>query len=100
MRNLIWSFLPAMLLSWPNSSCGADLAKINRTITKEPLYKGTPKYCLLVFGPVAKFRAWLVTDDEALYVDRNGNGDLTENGKRVPRTRNLNSPVRAGHFDF
>ncbi len=29
----------------------ADLTKIDRTIAKEPAYKGKPKYCLLVFGP-------------------------------------------------
>src|SRR5207302_6716243 len=61
----------------------ADLAAINRTIAKEPAYKGQPKYCLLVFGPEAKARVWLVQDGDTLYVDRNGNGDLTEKGKQV-----------------
>ena len=37
----------------------ADLTKIERTIAKEPKYQGKPKYCLLVFGPEAKFRVWL-----------------------------------------
>jgi hypothetical protein len=40
-------------------------------------------YCLLVFGPEAKTRVWLVVDGDTLYVDRNGNGDLTGAGKRV-----------------
>jgi hypothetical protein len=57
---------------------GADLTKIERTIAKEPAYKSKPKYCLLVFGPEAKTRVWLVRDGDVLYVDRNGNGDLTE----------------------
>jgi hypothetical protein len=60
-----------------------DLTKIDRTITKEPAYKAKPEYCLLVFGPEAKFRAWLVIDGDTLYVDRNGNGDLTEPGEKV-----------------
>ena len=60
-----------------------DLTKIDRTITKEPAYKAKPKYCLLVFGPEAKFRVWLVIDGDTLYVDRNGNGDLTEPGDKV-----------------
>src|SRR5262245_10706058 len=77
----------------------ADLTKIDRTIAKEPTYKGKPKYCLLVFGPEAKYRVWLVTDDEALYVDRNGKGDLTDKGNRIPRSKNLNSHVRAGGLD-
>jgi hypothetical protein len=43
----------------------------------------TPKYCLLVFGPEAKHRVWLVLDGDTLYVDKNGNGDLTEVGERI-----------------
>jgi hypothetical protein len=61
---------------------GADLTRIDRTIAKEPAYKSKPKYCLLVFGPEAKTRVWLVLDGDTLYVDRNGNGDLTEKGER------------------
>jgi hypothetical protein len=61
---------------------GADLTKIDRTIANEPDYKSHPKYCLLVFGPEAKTRVWLVRDGDILYVDRNGNGDLTEKGER------------------
>ena len=53
------------------------------TIAKEPAYKSKPKYCLLVFGPEAKTRIWLVLDGKTLYVDKNGNGDLTEAGKAL-----------------
>jgi len=61
-----------------------DLTKIDRTIKKEPAYQSkSPNYCLLVFGPEAKFRVWLVFDGDTLYVDRNGNGDLTEPNKRL-----------------
>lgn len=59
-----------------------DLSKIDRTIAKEPAYKSKPKYCLLVFGPEAKTRVWLVLDGDTLYADRNGNGDLTNEGER------------------
>lgn len=59
-----------------------DLTTIDRTTAKEPVYKNKPKYCLLVFGPEAKFRVWLVQDGDVLYVDRNGNGDLTEKGEQ------------------
>jgi hypothetical protein len=61
-----------------------DLTKVDRVIAKEPKYKNQPRYALLVFGPKADRRAWLVMDgDDVLYVDRNGNGDLTEKDKRV-----------------
>src|SRR5262249_3095814 len=61
----------------------ADLAQIERKIVKEAAYQSKPKYCLLVFGPEAKTKIWLVMDGDTLYVDRNGNGDLTEAGKKV-----------------
>lgn len=61
----------------------ADLTKIERSIRKEPAYQSkTPRYCLLVFGPEARTRVWLVLDGKTLYVDRNGNGDLTEEGEK------------------
>jgi hypothetical protein len=75
--------LLVVLVSAPASV--ADLTKIDRTIRKEPAYQsGSPKYCLLVFGAEAKSRVWLVLDGKDLYVDRNGNGDLTEPDERVP----------------
>lgn len=61
-----------------------QLAAIPRTILKQPQYQTeTPGYCLLVFGREAKTRVWLVADGDQVYIDRNGNGDLTEAGERV-----------------
>ena len=66
------------------SASAADLTRIDRSILKEPAYETTaPKYCLLVLGPKAKTRIWLVLDGKTLYVDRNGNGDLAEPGEQV-----------------
>ncbi len=76
----------------PEKARGAEneLGKIERTIAKEPKYTTkNPKYCLLVFGPEAKTRVWLVHDGDNLYVDRNGNGDLTEEDDRVVATNDL-----------
>lgn len=70
----------------PIAAWATDLAKIDRTIAQEPVYGHKPKYCLLVFGPEAKTRVWLVVDGDVLYVDRNGNGDLTERNERVSWT--------------
>lgn len=82
MKRLL--LLPILLLiALTTEAPAADLAKIERTLVKEPAYKSKPKYCLLVFGPEAKTRVWLVQDGDTLYVDRNGNGDLTEEGKKV-----------------
>jgi hypothetical protein len=62
-----------------------DLGKIDRTIRQEPHYAAKAKYCLLVFGPKAAMKVWLVQEGETIYVDRNGDGDLTEAGKAVRR---------------
>ncbi len=62
----------------------AESPTINRKIGKEPIYQTkTPQYGLLAFGPEGKDRVWMVRDGETLYVDRNGNGDLTEPGEKI-----------------
>lgn len=62
----------------------ADLSNVDRSIARLPPFSSTgQRYCLLVFGPEAGTRVWLVQDGDTLYVDRNGNGDLTESGERV-----------------
>jgi hypothetical protein len=65
----------------------ADLTKIDRTIVKEPVYRSkSPRYCLLVFGASAKTRVWLVLDDDVLYVDPTGRGNLAGDAKRISPT--------------
>jgi hypothetical protein len=59
-----------------------DLTQVERRIAREPVYRNKPLYCLVVFGKALQPRIWLVLDGDRLYVDRNGNGDLTEAGKR------------------
>jgi hypothetical protein len=75
-----WFLVATALLMAPGPLHAADLAAIERKIAKEPAYAGKPKYCLLVFGPEAKTRIWLALDGDKLYVDCNGNGDLTDDG--------------------
>jgi hypothetical protein len=71
-----------------------DLAKIDRTIAKEPAYKAKPKYCLLVFGPEGKTRIWLVLDGKTLYLDRTGKGDLTAASNRIEPWKRFSKSVR------
>ncbi len=76
--------LAALALGWAAPPArSAELRKIDRTVGKEPRYAAQPRYALLVFGPEAKTRVWLVLDSQVLYVDRNGNGDLTEANERI-----------------
>jgi hypothetical protein len=83
MRACPLHLIAAFLTASPLLANAADLTKIERVIAKEPKYQGEPEYCLLVFGPEAEFRVWLVLDGAVLYVDRNGDGDLTRPGNRV-----------------
>jgi hypothetical protein len=81
-----YNSLPAVLttvLFWAGGASAADLARLDRSIRKEPAYTARPKYCLLVLGEKAETRVWLVLDGQTLYVDKNGNGDLTEPGERL-----------------
>jgi hypothetical protein len=74
----------------------ADLRAVERRLVKEPAYQKPPLYCLLVFGPEAKTHVWLALDGDTVYVDWNGNGDLTEEGERVrlPRFGKSFDPTR------
>jgi hypothetical protein len=83
-----------LALAGPEAGFGGQLDKVDRTIQKEPIYRGKPKYCLLVLGPEARYRVWLVLDGDVLYVDRNGNSDLTEPGERFERTAQANNGIR------
>ena len=74
-----------------------DLTRINRAIRKEPAYKSKPRYALLVIGPRAEHRAWFVIDgDDVVYVDRNGNGDLTELSECVQLDREATDKIKLG----
>jgi hypothetical protein len=80
---------------------GADLKQIPRTIARQPVYQSkAPKFCLLVFGPEAKFRVWLVQDGGDYLIDNNGNGNLTEPGKRGRGNRTLTEPNGTTHKVF
>ncbi len=77
------TFALLILIVLSSPCLAVDLTKIERSIRKEPAYRDKPKYCLLVFGPEATTRVWLVLDGKRLFVDRNGNGDLTDDGEPV-----------------
>ena len=73
-----------------------DLTKIDRSVAKEPNYSKAPRYCLLVFGMKAETRVWLVLDGDTLYVDRDGDGDLTEANEA---TKNTGTAIPTFHID-
>ena len=69
-----------------------ELKEVDRKPPKEPAYTSRrPLYGLLLFGPEAKARVWMVLDRsgpdagpyDILYVDLDADGDLTEAGERL-----------------
>jgi hypothetical protein len=85
----------ALLIGTPNPAQGVNLTKVDRTVRKEPAYRGKPSYALLVFGPRAEHQVWLVLDGEGtLYVDRDGDGGLAGPGKAVA----AGAPKLADHY--
>jgi hypothetical protein len=98
MKVLVCS-LGAWLTVLSGISAAEGPGKIDRTIGKQPVYASkNPKYCLLVFGPKAETRVWLVLDlaydplkekpgkNDSLRADLNGDGNLTGAGERIPAT--------------
>jgi hypothetical protein len=55
----------------------------DRTIIKEPAYQTTPKYCLMTLGKRGDVKVWMVEDGKRLFVDKNANGDLTDDGPPI-----------------
>jgi hypothetical protein len=92
--------IPMLLALSCTAAAALDLANIERRIAREPAYRSKPRYCLLVLGPEAKTRVWLVQDGDALYVDRNGNGDLTEPDEKVSAEKRSNRSAEDRNFVF
>lgn len=72
-----------------------DFSKVDRKIAREPKYLANPLYGLILFDPEGKSRVWFAldrsspkeSDHDILYIDRNGNGDLTDPGERFAGVR-------------
>lgn len=67
---------------------GESTSGFPKRIAKEPAYGAAVQYfALFVLGPDEDLRVWMVADGDRLYVDSNGNGDLTERGERFDAFR-------------
>jgi hypothetical protein len=82
MRTALLVLFALSLTTAPVSA--VDYSQFDRKIAREPAYRSkNPRYGLLLFGPKAALRVWLVLDGEELYLDRNGDGDLTGKDKHM-----------------
>jgi len=71
----VCAVIALLTLQFPGNA--ADLSKIDRSIGKEPVYQSKPDYCLLVFGPEAKTRVWLVLDGSTIHASGK-NGEIAK----------------------
>jgi hypothetical protein len=69
----------------PAPKAASVLDSVKRTIGKEPKYSHKPQYALVVLGTNADAKLWMVEDGETLYLDKNLNGDLTDDGPPIAR---------------
>ncbi|HWY74450.1 MAG TPA: hypothetical protein VN281_02475, partial [Verrucomicrobiae bacterium] len=61
-----------------------DLTEIDRSMVEGPVgLTKTSRYCLLVFGPKAQTRYWLILDCDVLYLDRTGAGGRTASWEKI-----------------
>ncbi len=86
MRSALVLVVLGSLASGPSAQA-VDYSKVDRTLGKEPAYEKSPRYALLLFGPEAKLRLWAAVDGEALYLDRDADGDLTGKEERSARLK-------------
>ena len=94
LRNTV--FLAAVLAAPP--LLAVDYDQINRSIAKEPKYQSPkPEYVLLLFGSEAKRRVWVVVDGDVVYLDRNGDGDLTSADERFETSKDCHDVEIADH---
>lgn len=87
------ALVACLALGWPLAVPGEDsLKSIERKIAKQPELR-EPLYALVVLGPQQESRLWLIVDKsspdvanhDVLYIDLNGDGDLTAAKERITR---------------
>lgn len=75
-----------LIAGYGTAAVGFELSKVERHLGKAPnTESGDAQYCLLVFGSAGETRRWLAIDADMVYVDRNSNGDLTDDGEPLER---------------
>jgi hypothetical protein len=70
--------------------------KLPAPLLREPNYERQPGYALLLLGAGQPDRVWIVLDGRSLYIDRNANGDLTDDGPPVPATNERSFDLSEG----
>ena len=85
---------------------GVDFGLIERKLKSEPKYEMAPKYAMLMVGAEGKIRIWMAMDvqvgDDVVYIDRDGDGHMGEEGERFVARKDKFGNVRAaiGKIEF
>ncbi|MFO0865395.1 MAG: hypothetical protein U0744_12220 [Gemmataceae bacterium] len=91
------------LLCFALPAIAGDLTKVNRTVAKMPkLTSKEPKYFIVVVGQdPAKGKTMLgIIDDDKLYLDINGNRDLTDADETITSNGFWNAKFKLPGKDF
>src|SRR6185295_18384734 len=76
--------LGCVLSSTDRARASTNVAShFDRSISKEPRYEQTPKYSLITTRDGGDVKVWMVEDGKRLFVDKNANGDLTDDGPPI-----------------
>lgn len=73
---------------------------VDHTLLKEPLYQSTPKYSLITLGKSGEVKVWMVEDGKRLFVDRNANGDLTDDGPPIEPSKVRRLDAKRWDFEY
>ena len=76
------------------------LSHFDRTIIKEPTYQSTPKYSLITLGNSGDVKVWMVEDGKRLFVDKNANGDITDDGPPIEPTKVRDLGAKRWDFEY
>jgi hypothetical protein len=79
--------------AWSDEPRGVD-----HRPSREPEYSDAPRYARLLFGVEQPVAVWMVEDGRKLYLDRNANGDLTDDGP--PLEPSDERQLGGGEWDF
>jgi hypothetical protein len=66
-----------------DSSASSTNEITERKPHKEPRYDSVPKYAVMTLGTSSKTTVWMVEDGKRLFVDKNANSDLTDDGPPI-----------------
>jgi hypothetical protein len=76
------------------------VSHVDRAIIKEPVYRSTPKYSLITLGNNSDVKVWMIEDGKRLFVDKNANGDMTDDGPPIEPSKDRHLDANRWDFEY